>query len=208
MQAAELIDDVSVRAELLAEAGDAAFGGGRYAQARERFEQSIALHETAGSAKRAARVAGQLGWSMWFSGDLAGGADRIEQALKVLADEEPDADLASLIEIYARLRYFLGDIETAAERVERALEIAEALVLPRRASRCLEHEAPRARDARPRGGGARADRACDRDRAGARADPGILACALQPLVPVRRPRSAPGRTRDRPRRSRGCEATR
>jgi len=130
VQAAELIDDVSVRAELLAEAGDAAFGGGRYAQARERFEESIALHETAGAAKRAARVAGQLGWSMWFSGDLAGGADRIEQALQVLADEEPDADLASLIEIYARLRYFLGDTETAGERVERALEIAESLVLP------------------------------------------------------------------------------
>ena len=129
VRAAELIDDVSLCAELLAEAGDAAFGGGRYAQARERFEQSIALHETAGSAKRAARVAGQLGWSMWFSGDLAGGADRIEQALQVLADEEPDADLAALIEIYARLWFFLGDTETAAERVERALEIAEALVL-------------------------------------------------------------------------------
>jgi class 3 adenylate cyclase/tetratricopeptide (TPR) repeat protein len=130
VQAADLIDDPSVRAELLAEAGDAAFGGGRYDAARERFEQSITLHDAAGSAKRAARVAGQLGWSMWFSGDLAGGADRIEQALKVLADEAPDADLAALIEIYARLRFFLGDIDTASERVERALEIAESLVLP------------------------------------------------------------------------------
>ena len=129
VQAADLVDDPSVRAELLADAGDAAFGGGRWEAARERFEQSIALHEAAGSPTRAARVAGQLGWSMWFSGDLTGGADRIEQALKVLADEEPDADLATLIEIYARLRYFLGDIDTAAERVERALEIAESLVL-------------------------------------------------------------------------------
>ena len=130
VQAAELIDDPSAQAELLAEAGDAAFGVGRYDAARERFERSIALYEEAGLPKRAARVAGQLGWSTWFSGDLAGGADRIEQALKVLADEEPDADLAALIEIYARLRYFLGDVDTAAERVERALEIAESLVLP------------------------------------------------------------------------------
>ena len=130
VQAADLIDDPSLQAELLAEAGDAAFGGGRYAAARERFEQSIALHDAAGAPKRAARVAGQIGWSMWFSGDLAGGADRIEQALKVLADEAPDADLATLIEIYARLRFFLGDTATASERVERALEIAESLVLP------------------------------------------------------------------------------
>ncbi len=130
VQAADLIDDPSARAELLAEAGDAAFNGGRYEAARERFERSIALYEDAGLPKRAARVAGQLGWSTWFSGDLAGGADRIEQALTVLADEEPDADLAALIEIYARLRFFLGDVDTAAERVERALEIAESLVLP------------------------------------------------------------------------------
>jgi class 3 adenylate cyclase/tetratricopeptide (TPR) repeat protein len=130
VQAADLIDEPSEHAELLAEAGDAAFRGGRYEAARERFEKSIALYEDAGLPKRAARVAGQLGWSRWFSGDLAGGADRIEQALKVLADEEPDADLAALIEIYARLRFFLGDVDTAAERVERALEIAESLVLP------------------------------------------------------------------------------
>jgi class 3 adenylate cyclase/tetratricopeptide (TPR) repeat protein len=130
VQAADLIDDPSERAELLAEAGDAAFLGGRYEAARERLEKSIGLYEDAGLRTRAARVAGQLGWSTWFSGDLAGGADRIEQALSVLADEEPDADLAALIEIYARLRFFLGDVDTAAERVERALEIAESLVLP------------------------------------------------------------------------------
>ncbi len=129
VQAAGLIDDPSVQAELLAEAGDAASGGARWQAARERYEQSIALHEAGGAPTRAARVTGQLGWSMWYSGDLAGGADRLEHALKVLADEEPDADLAALTEIYARLRYFLGDVDTAAERVERALEIAESLVV-------------------------------------------------------------------------------
>ena len=187
VQAADLIDDPSVRAELLAEAGDAASGGGRWQAASERYEQSIALHEAAGAPTRAARVTGQLGWSMWYSGDLAGGADRIEAALKVMADEEPDADLATLTEIYARLRYFLGDTDTAAERVERALEIAESLVLHDVLVDALNTKhlvlATRGRG----GGGACADRACDCDRARARADARLLARALQPLVSVRGP---------------------
>jgi tetratricopeptide (TPR) repeat protein len=65
---------------------------------------------------------------MWLAGDLTAGAARIEKALAVLADEQPDADLAALIEFHARLRYFLGDHDVARERIERALEIAEALV--------------------------------------------------------------------------------
>ncbi len=65
---------------------------------------------------------------MWRNGDLEGGAERLEQALAVLADEEPDAEMAALIEALGRLRFFQGDIAEALTRVERALEIAEALV--------------------------------------------------------------------------------
>ena len=129
-RAADLVDDPADRAELMFAAGDAAFSGAQWQQVRERLEAAIALFDEAGLSHRAARAAALLGWSMWFGGDLAGGAERIERALEVLADEEPDADLAAIIEAYARLRYFLGDYETAAERVERALEIADALVVP------------------------------------------------------------------------------
>ena len=198
VQAADLIDDPSVRAELLAEAGDAASGGARWQAASERYEQSIALLEAAGAPTRAARVTGQLGWSMWYSGDLAGGADRIEHALKVLADEEPDADLATLTEIYARLRYFLGDIDTAAERVERALEIAESLVVHDVLVDALNTKHLVLVDARQAGRGAGAGRAGDGDRTRARPDPSLLARALQPLLPVRCSRSPPRRYRDRP----------
>jgi len=129
-RAADLADDPGERAELLFAAGDAAFSGANWPLTEQRLEAAIALFDEAGLSHRAARVAALLGWSMWFAGDLAGGADRIERALEVLADEEPDADLAAIIEVYARLRFFLGDYETAADRVERALEIADALVVP------------------------------------------------------------------------------
>jgi tetratricopeptide (TPR) repeat protein len=67
---------------------------------------------------------------MWRNGDLRGGADRLAQALDVLADDEPDAEIAELVEMLARLTYFLGEHELAWDRVERALEIAESLPAP------------------------------------------------------------------------------
>ena len=65
-----------------------------------------------------------------MSGDLIGGAERMEEAFASLADDEPGAELAELAEALGRVRWFLGDTDGGAERLERALEIAEALVLP------------------------------------------------------------------------------
>lgn len=67
---------------------------------------------------------------MWFAGDIAGGAGRMEEAFGALADDEPGPELAELAEALGRVRVFLGDFGAAKERVERALEIAEALALP------------------------------------------------------------------------------
>jgi tetratricopeptide (TPR) repeat protein len=67
---------------------------------------------------------------MGNAGDLARGAERMEEAFAALADDEPGEELAELAEALARHRFFLGDYAAASERVERALEIAEALVLP------------------------------------------------------------------------------
>jgi tetratricopeptide (TPR) repeat protein len=64
---------------------------------------------------------------MWREGDLRGGAQRLAEALDVLADDEPDAEIAELIATLARLNYFLGESDLASQRVERSLEIAEAL---------------------------------------------------------------------------------
>ena len=71
-----------------------------------------------------------MGLAMGSSGDLAAGAERMEEAFAALADDAPGVELAELAEALARHRFFLADYEAAGERVERALEIAEALVLP------------------------------------------------------------------------------
>jgi class 3 adenylate cyclase len=136
-QAAALSDEPFAEAQLLEQAGAAALLAGHVADARGLCERAIALYEAEGATHRAARVAARLGRVLWLSGDLAVGADRLEASFRVLADDEPDEDLAGLAAELARLRFFLGDLDAARERVERALEIAEALVLPEVLSQAL-----------------------------------------------------------------------
>jgi class 3 adenylate cyclase/tetratricopeptide (TPR) repeat protein len=128
-KAAALSEDEPARAKLLESAGMAAYSGGRHGQAVELFEQAIALFNAAQATHPAARVAARLGVAMWRDGNLAEGAERLTRALEVLADDQPDAEVAALLEAHARLLFFLGEHERARERVERALEIAEALVV-------------------------------------------------------------------------------
>ncbi len=129
-RAAALAEEPLWEAELVENAGRAAQVGGRYPEALALYERAVELYRGEGEAKRVASVTAALGSTMWFSGDIAGGADRMEEAFAALADDEPGPELAGLAEALARLRFFLGDFEATSERVERALEIAEALVLP------------------------------------------------------------------------------
>jgi class 3 adenylate cyclase/tetratricopeptide (TPR) repeat protein len=129
-KAAALADDDLVRAGLLEHAGDAAFAGARYEAALEQLEAAAALYNAGGQTHAAAKVTAEIGLVMWRQGDLRAAVDRIAQALEVLADDEPDEEIAGLVEMNARLTYFLGDQPLAWERVERALEIAEALPAP------------------------------------------------------------------------------
>jgi predicted ATPase/class 3 adenylate cyclase len=126
-QAAGLAPDGSTQASLLEQAGVMALQGARIEEAVTLLERSIELFQADGATHPAARVAARLGRAYWLKGDLAEGADRIEQAFRVLADDEPDADLAAVAAELGRLRFFLGEFEAAAERVDRALEIAESL---------------------------------------------------------------------------------
>ena len=128
-KAAVLADDELVRARLLEQAGTAAVAGGRHASATELLEQAAAIYSANGATHTAARATAWLAMSLWRAGDLRGAAQRLEGALDVLADDEPDGEIAKLHELLARFTFFLGDMELARVRVERALEIAEALVV-------------------------------------------------------------------------------
>jgi tetratricopeptide (TPR) repeat protein len=136
-KAAALADDDLVRADLLERAGLAAFAGAQYGASLEQLETAAELYNAAGKTHAAAKVTAHIGLVMWRNGDLRGGAERLAEALDVLADDEPDAELAGLVEMNARLTYFLGDHPLAWERVERTLEIAEALPAPEVLSNAL-----------------------------------------------------------------------
>jgi class 3 adenylate cyclase/tetratricopeptide (TPR) repeat protein len=129
-KAARLAEEVLWQADLLERAGNAAQEGGRYQEALALYERAIELYRGEGEWRRAAHVTGSMGITMGFTGDLSGGAERMEEAFAALADDEPGVELAELAEALARHRFFLSEYEAASERVERALEIAEALVLP------------------------------------------------------------------------------
>ena len=129
-KAAALAEEPLWQAELLERAGRAGQEGGRYPEALALYERAIELYRGEGDSRRAAHATGAMGITMGFTGDLAGGAERMEEAFAALADDEPGEELAELAEALARHRAFLVEHDAARERVERALEIAEALVLP------------------------------------------------------------------------------
>ena len=129
-QAAELAADDVVKAELLEKAGMTATAVGPFEDAIPFFAEASRRYRETGELHAAARAAAWQGWATWQAGDLESGSQLLEDALESFADEEPDADLAALAEVRARLRFFLGDFDGASVRVERALEIAEALEIP------------------------------------------------------------------------------
>jgi predicted ATPase/class 3 adenylate cyclase len=129
-QAAELATEQSEQAALLEKAGDMALQGFRLDAAFTSLEQAIELFEALGATHDAARVAARLGRAYWLRGDLVQGVNRLEASFQVMADDEPDSDLAALASELGRLRFFRGEVDVARDRIDRALEIAESLGLP------------------------------------------------------------------------------
>jgi class 3 adenylate cyclase/tetratricopeptide (TPR) repeat protein len=101
------------------------------------FRAAIELFESEGALHPAARVSARLGEAVWTQGKGADALETMEASYRVLADEEPDADLAQLAAQLGRFSFFFGDTERAMERIERALEIAEALDIPEVLSEAL-----------------------------------------------------------------------
>ena len=67
---------------------------------------------------------------MWDLGRLEDGLERMNLSFELLAQEEPDADLASLAAQLGRFLFFGGQAELGLQRIEAALEMAESLALP------------------------------------------------------------------------------
>jgi class 3 adenylate cyclase/tetratricopeptide (TPR) repeat protein len=130
-RAVELAGAPLRRAELHERAGVMAWAGGRSSEAREHFEEAVSGFETLGLTHPAARCVAWLGIVTWhLEADIQRAVSDMERAYAVLAGEEHDSDLATLLAQLARALYFMGRVEEAMERNELALELAEALELP------------------------------------------------------------------------------
>ncbi len=153
-QAAYLADETVERAVLLERAGEGAFAAGRMTAAKGHLEHAAELFEGIGETHPAARVSARLGRVLHSGlGQIDEAVARMEEALAVLAADEPDGDLAALAHELARVYLFRGDPDRAMERVELALEVAESLRLPEVLSQSLNtkaliHEQLRPREAR------------------------------------------------------------
>ena len=129
-QALELAESPLEQAELHERAGRMAALGVRSDAAQAHFDRAIAGFEQLGLAHAAARVTARLGHLIWRRGDIEGAILAMERSFAVLAEEERNADLATLAVQLGRPLYFAGRLDEALARTEFALEIGEALRLP------------------------------------------------------------------------------
>ena len=136
-RAIELADNRVAEAELHERAGTMASIRLDVDAAIEHFRQAIALFESEGAMHPAARVSASLGEIVWAQGKGVDALETMAASYRVLADEEPDSDLAQLAAQLGRFTFFNGDTEDALGWIERALEIAEALDLPEVLSEAL-----------------------------------------------------------------------
>ncbi|MGA3214121.1 MAG: adenylate/guanylate cyclase domain-containing protein [Acidimicrobiales bacterium] len=139
--ALELSEDARSRAALDERAGQMALVAVLTDDARAHFEAAISALDAIGETHASARVSARLGEVDFLQERLEQGIERMERAFSLLADEEPDADLATLAAQLARLHLFSGTHDLAAARVEFALVLAERLRLPEQLSQALNTKA-------------------------------------------------------------------
>jgi len=115
-------------------ANDAAAAEQALRDARTRFEDAGLSHD-------AARATARLSLALWALGRGEEALELLEPALAVLAQDEPDQDVAQLAAEAGRIHHFQGDDETAKQRIEFALEIAEEHAFPAVLSEALNTKA-------------------------------------------------------------------
>ena len=129
-QTAELAPQAEEQAAALIRTGEMALRASEFEQAGSSFEQALALYEECGDTHAAARASGWLASVDANRGRRDQAIERMERALAVIADDEPDEDLVLLLTRLGQSYWFRGDTELASEFTERSLDLGEALELP------------------------------------------------------------------------------
>jgi class 3 adenylate cyclase/tetratricopeptide (TPR) repeat protein len=128
--ALELTPPGAGQAGLHERAGQLALRKGDVEDAGERFTRAIEIHEAAGDTRSAAGARARRGDVLFLLGRAGEGVAEMEEAYAVLADGEPNADLAHLAAQIGRLTGMIGDEPRGRPALEHAIDIAEALELP------------------------------------------------------------------------------
>jgi len=140
-RAARLADDEEEHARLLERAGEMALSANDAAVAAETLRDARARFEDAGLPHDAARATARLSLALWALGRGEEALELLEPALAVLAQDEPDKNVAQLAAEAGRIHHFQGDDETGKQRIEFALEIAELHGFPAVLSEALNTKA-------------------------------------------------------------------
>jgi tetratricopeptide (TPR) repeat protein len=136
-QAARLAATAAERAFVLDLAGRSAFAAAQPETAVRLLGEAIAVYEAEGDPHAAARLASRLAQIEGDLGRVDEATARMERALDVIQDDEPDEDLALLLARLAVVYHFTGRQEQALEKAERALDVAESLGAPEPLARAL-----------------------------------------------------------------------
>jgi predicted ATPase/class 3 adenylate cyclase len=129
-RAAELSEESANEASALYRAARAASLTGADEEACRLYEEAIVRYDQVGDTHAAARASAYLAYSERRLGRLEQAIERTERAYQVIANDEPDADLALLLSRLGQHHAVAGNLEQADEWTERALDLAEALELP------------------------------------------------------------------------------
>ena len=129
-QAAALSDQSADAADALYRAAQMASVSGSGEEAGRLYEDAIVRYEQLGDTHAAARASAHLAMVERLQGRLEQAIERTERAYAVIADDEPDADLALLLARLGQFHAISGNLGQADEWTERALDLAEALELP------------------------------------------------------------------------------
>ena len=134
-QAADLAFEPHGQAAALSRAGEMAIAAGDIEDAAGLLERAIGTYQSVGDTHAAARVSSALALAEQRLGRSESAVERMEQAYGIIGEDEPDADLALLVNRLGTAYFFVGHRERAAELIERGLDIAEALQLPEHLAR-------------------------------------------------------------------------
>ena len=209
-QAAELAEEPSERAALLHRAGEMAGRAADLESARRILGASIAQYEELGDTHAAARVTARLGRVDFFTDRRDEAMAAMERAFAVIADDEPDEDLAAAGRT-TRARLLVPRRPRACGRAGRArARHRRGASLPQAVGRRAPREERAHREPRTPRGVARAPAPCAAARARARAlrrGEHVLLHPLRQVLPARRSTSMRSDTSTRRSRSREGTAT-